>query len=934
LASRYELGALLGSGGAASVYRAVDRRAAELRAAESEDGDSRAPGSRGLAASTALREVAVKIIPHSDGARETFERFRQEALSLSQLRSRHIARVHDFGRDPELGFYLVMELVDGLPLDVAHLGRNLVPHEVLRAARGVLAALAEAHGAGFVHRDIKPSNVLVPRGRNGLDDVRVLDFGIARSARRAEVLEGLGQSETQQGVVLGTPAFMAPEQLLDEAVGPPADIYAAGLMLFELLGVGPLFPAPSLREQIRARTQGDPDVLGRVPPPLGPLLDRMLARDPRQRFQTGAAALSAVVDLDTAPVHLASILSGDASPRPSSRPPGPPPELVRTLDDVGGAARAEARRQTTRSGPLATGATPAGAGEGGRPSASRFAPGRPSSGALRARPRSSSMSSAFGTKRLCRLDDDPMVALRESLDALDIPMIDALGRRERGDDAGRMARALALALRLELDAAALVIEPVMRRSDVAKAIGASILLPRARRATRLRMDVDATDGWVDTIDAELSAMFASLSAALTGRDLAARVETRCKRALVRLGELGEGDALASSLAVTLRMGLLTAGWLAGCVATSVALSSMMALRDGDKETESAFHVLSRSLMLGAVAFRGDEHVARTELERASRMAADTGNTLLEARAMVAWGGMLVEIPSRVEQGLAILERATTLLAHGDAPGLEHIAEHNRGAALIIQQRFAEGAHHLARAREAAKGELSLEHEMISCTDEVFAHVFLGEADAARVVLEDLSPARISAVSARTAGLARVARSLFALTQQDLEGAQTELDSAFRHATEAEADGGDLSFIAELLAILYARARDEGVDLLARAGQLERLAQERGLSSTYWFKNLHEVVRQLHDEDARRRVEDGLGRLTVMLVPHEGDGASAPRLPDASSHATPRATAPARSANAPPGSSGAGRASVRPASSLAASATFPLPPPPRFGMLPP
>jgi serine/threonine-protein kinase len=179
LAGRYELGAPIGSGGFATVYRARDV--------------------------TEGTEVAVKVIPLAFAApaaalasgggggtatrvtdedpAQQFDRFRQEALALSRLRSRHVARVFDFGRDATIGMYIVMELIDGVPLELRALGRALMPHEVLRVARGVLAGLAEAHGHGIVHRDVKPSNVIVPRGKNGLDQPRLLDFGIAREAK-------------------------------------------------------------------------------------------------------------------------------------------------------------------------------------------------------------------------------------------------------------------------------------------------------------------------------------------------------------------------------------------------------------------------------------------------------------------------------------------------------------------------------------------------------------------------------------------------------------------------------------------------------------------------------------------------------------------------------------------------------------------------------
>ncbi|RYG85093.1 hypothetical protein EON77_06170, partial [bacterium] len=130
VAGRYELGQLLGSGGVASVYRARDK--------------------------VAERDVAIKVIPFGEPSSEHFERFRHEALALSRLESPHIARVHDFGRDEALGLFLVMELIDGVALERAAFGRALEGHEVLRAARGVLDALADAHGRGIVHRDIKP----------------------------------------------------------------------------------------------------------------------------------------------------------------------------------------------------------------------------------------------------------------------------------------------------------------------------------------------------------------------------------------------------------------------------------------------------------------------------------------------------------------------------------------------------------------------------------------------------------------------------------------------------------------------------------------------------------------------------------------------------------------------------------------------------------
>jgi hypothetical protein len=807
VADRYELGELLGSGGFASVFRATDTSAA--------------------------RDVALKIIPFSprrspdgrDEAGETLERFRREALALSRLRSRHVARVYDFGRDPEVGLFLVMEYIEGVPLDVASIGRALLPHEVLRVARGLLDALGDAHAAGIVHLDVKPSNILVPRRGNALDEVRVLDFGIARSVRRDEVENAIGRDGMQPGIVVGSPAYMAPEQLTQGEVGPAADVYAAGLVLFELLGRGPLFPGKTLRDQLSARMTADPDLVERIAAPLGPLLGRMLARDLGRRFTDACAALAAIGDLETAPVSIDGLLAAsppDASLRATGRRAGSNPDVRLDETSDGESAPKIARAAGVR-------------------------------------------ATAFGGRRLVRLEDDPSTALREVVHALDLAMTDALARRERGSEVGRVARAVALALRLELDAASLVLEGLAQTSDLARAIGAAIVAPRARKGTRARVEHDRTDVWVDAVDPELAAMLASAATAMTNHEDAARNEARCRRASDRVA----GVEVAASTFTTVRMARLAAACLAGLTPTSVGLAEMLALRDADRAAPSPFNALMRALLLSVAAFRGDEHLARQQLERASRLSADAGATLFEARALVAWGGTLVEIPARVEQGLGVLERAATLLANADAPSLEHIAEHNRGSSLIIQGRYAEAATHLHRARITAKEELSIEHETISCTNEVLAHLFGGAYDAATTAMAELSDKRLSAVSPRNAAFGHNARSLHALLYGTLDGASSELRRALACTERAEADAGDARLLAELLGILYASARGEPVDLLPRAGEIEKLAQDHGFASFYWMANLRAAAGQIEDDDRRMSVEETLERLAVMLEPVEG-----------------------------------------------------------------
>jgi hypothetical protein len=156
--------------------------------------------------------------------------------------------------------------------------------------------------------------------------------------------------------------------------------------------------------------------------------------------------------------------------------------------------------------------------------------------------------------------------------------------------------------------------------------------------------------------------------------------------------------------------------------------------------------------------------------------------------------------------------------------------------------------------------------MLSCTNEVFAQVFLGQYDEATAALAELSEKRLHGVSARTTSFAHVARSLYALVFQNLDIALVELRRAMARAGDAEADAGDVRLLAEMLGILYASARGEPVDLLSRAGELEKLAQDHGFASFYWMANLRSAVSQIRDAALRDVIEDTLDRLQVMLEP--------------------------------------------------------------------
>ncbi|NMI01903.1 serine/threonine protein kinase [Pseudonocardia sp. K10HN5] len=260
LDGRYRLTGLLGTGGMADVHRAVDLRL--------------------------NRPVAVKIFrPGTDPAGE--QRFHDEAQTLANLNHPGLIPVHDFGIEHHRA-YLVMELVEG-PTLRAQLDRERLPlGEVARIGSGIANVLAYVHTQGVVHRDVKPSNVLLDHGRR----VRLADFGISRLAGAT----GL----TSADVAVGTAPYMAPEQVRGEHVGPPADIYALGLVLLEAITGHREYPGESW-EAAAGRLSRPPAVPGDVPGPLRRALLAMTDPDPARRPTARQAAqmLAAAATGDT-----------------------------------------------------------------------------------------------------------------------------------------------------------------------------------------------------------------------------------------------------------------------------------------------------------------------------------------------------------------------------------------------------------------------------------------------------------------------------------------------------------------------------------------------------------------------------------------------------------------------------------------------------------
>ncbi|GAB3842473.1 hypothetical protein GCM10029963_15570 [Micromonospora andamanensis] len=260
LDGRYRLDQRIGIGGMSEVWRAYD--------------------------AVLDRPVAVKLVsPGQPDGSASVERIRCEARSAARLVHPNVASVHDFGTcAPVMGRelpYIVMELAEGQTL-AAHLRAGPLDWRIaVRVCAEVSAALAAAHAHGIVHRDIKPANVmLTPSG------VKVLDFGIATPAGAADT--------TPDGVVVGTPAYLAPEQLHRAPATPAADIYALGVLLYYCLAGRLPYPADSVSQLLGRDGRREPRPLPELPglpAEVAELCRRCLADDPTLRPSSLVAAL-------------------------------------------------------------------------------------------------------------------------------------------------------------------------------------------------------------------------------------------------------------------------------------------------------------------------------------------------------------------------------------------------------------------------------------------------------------------------------------------------------------------------------------------------------------------------------------------------------------------------------------------------------------------
>jgi len=250
----YEILAPLGAGGMGEVYRARD--------------------------SKLNREVAIKVLPAAlSNDAQYMARFEREAQMLAALNHPNIATVYGIEQGA-----LVMELVDG-----ADLKGPLPLEEAIAIARQIAAGLEAAHEKGIVHRDLKPANIkLAPAGV-----VKILDFGLAKSAGEASAASGgsnptmsptLSLEMTRAGMILGTAAYISPEQARGKAVDQRTDIWAFGVVLYEVVTGKRLFEGEDLTETLASVVKDNPD-LSAVPPNVRRLLERCLEKDLKKRLR-------------------------------------------------------------------------------------------------------------------------------------------------------------------------------------------------------------------------------------------------------------------------------------------------------------------------------------------------------------------------------------------------------------------------------------------------------------------------------------------------------------------------------------------------------------------------------------------------------------------------------------------------------------------------
>jgi len=279
--ARYEIRGFVGAGGMGEVYRAHDERLD--------------------------REVAIKVLPEAfANDRDRLRRFEREARAAAAINHPNILDVHDLGEHQGRPF-IVTELLEGESLRTVIASGTLTLSKALEYGRQIATGLAAAHDSGITHRDLKPANLFLTKEGH----IKILDFGLAKLARSetstAELTSSPTQSlETEAGVAMGTPGYMAPEQLQGKPADHRSDVFSLGVVLYQMVAGEHPFPGATTAEVQAAILKEEAPSLSRVNPKVPPLLERLVARCLEKRagdrFQSARDLLFALEELSTGEV--------------------------------------------------------------------------------------------------------------------------------------------------------------------------------------------------------------------------------------------------------------------------------------------------------------------------------------------------------------------------------------------------------------------------------------------------------------------------------------------------------------------------------------------------------------------------------------------------------------------------------------------------------
>jgi serine/threonine protein kinase len=264
---RYEILDKLGEGAMGVVYRAQDAALGRV---------------------VALKMLSAEL----GGEEELHQRFQREAEAIGRLSHPHIVTVYDMG-DAEGQLYMAMELLEGQDLrKLVERGRAIPLADRVRLLAQICDGMAYAHSRGVVHRDIKPANILVTtKGQ-----VKLLDFGLARVAARSTI--------TRRGVILGTPDYMSPEQAMGRNVDHRSDIFSAGAVFYEFLGLCKPFRGKTLHSVLYQILSEEPEPLltlnPRLPARLAAVVHLMLRKEPERRYESMEEVRRALLDIHAA----------------------------------------------------------------------------------------------------------------------------------------------------------------------------------------------------------------------------------------------------------------------------------------------------------------------------------------------------------------------------------------------------------------------------------------------------------------------------------------------------------------------------------------------------------------------------------------------------------------------------------------------------------